>query len=189
MYFKVVWHPNSDILASASYDNLIKLYKEDQSECDWICTATLNSHTSTVWGLAFDVSGNRLASCSDDRTIKIWQSYPVGNEEGIPTPDNVTVWKCVCTLSGQHSRSIYDISWCKLSGLLVTSCGDDIIRVFKESSDSKKNEPSFDLVYSAHRAHNEDVNTVRWNPAVKGLLVSTSDDGDVKVWKCSDPDP
>lgn len=118
---KVEWHPELDILASASYDNTIKLYVEDPADSDWSCLDTLNGHTSTVWSISFDASGKRLASCSDDRTVRIWQMYEPGNEEGIATPDNTAVWKCVCTLSGFHTRSIYDISWCKLTGLKIAS--------------------------------------------------------------------
>lgn len=113
---KVEWHPNSDVLASASYDNTIKLYVEDVDDSDWSCLDTLEGHQSTVWSISFDPTGKRLASCSDDRTIKIWQSYEPDNELGIATPNQKTVWKCVCTLSGYHTRSIYDISWCKATG-------------------------------------------------------------------------
>ena len=30
---------------------------------------------------------------------------------GVPTPDGDPVWKCVCTLTGYHTRDVYDISW------------------------------------------------------------------------------
>lgn len=66
---KVTWHPHTDLLASASYDNTIKMYKEDPADNDWTCVATLQSHVSTVWSLAFDKSGDRLASSSDDCTV------------------------------------------------------------------------------------------------------------------------
>lgn len=113
---KVIWHPTKDILASASYDNTIKIFKENKLDCDWECTATLASHSSTVWSIAFDATGDRLASVSDDRTMKIWQAYEPGNTENIATPHNDTVWKCVCTLSGMHARSLYDVSWCTHTG-------------------------------------------------------------------------
>ncbi|XP_055913725.1 probable cytosolic iron-sulfur protein assembly protein Ciao1 [Eupeodes corollae] len=179
---KVVWHPYEEVLASASYDNTIKLYKENTLDSDWECTATLASHTSTVWSIAFDEFGKRLASCSDDKTIKIWQSYPPGNEEGIPTPDNETIWKCVCTISGEHTRAVYDISWCHKTGLIATACGDDSIRIFKEDEGSSKNEPNFSLVTAVDKAHLQDVNCVKWNPAVPGQLMSCSDDGNIKIW-------
>ncbi|KAK7794482.1 hypothetical protein R5R35_004706 [Gryllus longicercus] len=183
---KVVWHPHLDILASASYDNTAKLFKEDVADNDWICIATLSSHTSTVWSLAFDHSGTRLATCSDDCTVKIWQEYLSNNSEGIVTPDNNPVWKCVCTLSGYHTRAIYDISWCHKTHLLATACGDDAIRIFKEAEDSEKHTPTFILLATCANAHTQDVNAVAWNPSVPGLLASASDDGEVKLWQYED---
>lgn len=179
----MTWHPHLDILASASYDNTIKIYKEDLSDSDWTCIGTLTGHESTVWSISFDGTGERLASCSDDRTVRIWQSYAPGNVEGIPTPDNESAWRCVCTLSGYHTRSVYDVSWCKMTGLLATACGDDMIRIFKECDESDKNQPTFEQIVAEHRAHSQDVNTVMWHPTIKGLLLSTSDDGEAKIWK------
>lgn len=72
--------PPPQLLASASYDDTVKLYREEED--DWVCCATLEGHESTVWSLAFDRSGERLASCSDDKTVRIWQQYKPGNEEG-----------------------------------------------------------------------------------------------------------
>ncbi|XP_030386566.1 probable cytosolic iron-sulfur protein assembly protein Ciao1 [Scaptodrosophila lebanonensis] len=183
---RVVWHPKKDVLASASYDNTIKLYSESALDSDWDCTATLSSHTSTVWGIDFDGDGERLISCSDDKTLKIWRSYPPGNNAGIATPENIPVWKCVCTLAGHHSRAIYDVTWCKQTGLIATACGDNAIRIFKESSDSNSDEPTFELVTAEDSAHGEDVNAVDWNPVTSGQLLSCSDDGTIKIWKVVD---
>lgn len=33
----------------------------------------LSGHSSTVWGVATDPSGSRLASVSDDKSVIIWQ--------------------------------------------------------------------------------------------------------------------
>jgi WD40 repeat protein len=30
-------------------------------------------HDSTVWDISFDSEGRRMVSCSDDRTLKIWE--------------------------------------------------------------------------------------------------------------------
>ena len=68
------------LLASASYDNNVCIHKEEDD--DWECLATLEGHTSTVWSLSFDPSGQRLASCSDDRTVKIWKESPPGEGQG-----------------------------------------------------------------------------------------------------------
>ncbi|KAJ2952816.1 hypothetical protein O0L34_g7181 [Tuta absoluta] len=183
---KVVWHPNLDILASASYDNTVKLYKEDPVDNDWTCIATLESHESTVWSLTFDKTGDRIASCSDDRTVKIWKEYKPNNEEGVAVVDQESTWKCICTLSGFHTRCIYDIAWCHKTGLLATASGDDIVRIFKETEDSDPNAPNFELVCTKHSAHAQDVNCVKWNPAGNGDLLSCSDDGEIRMWHYSD---
>lgn len=143
----------------------------------------MSSHESTVWSLAFDKTGTRFASVSDDKTLKIWKEYKPKNKENIPTPDGEPVWKNICTLSGFHNRTIYDVSWCHMNDLIVTACGDDAIRIFKEADISDANEPTFDLLYCYEKAHHQDVNSVAWNPVVPGLLASCSDDGTVNLWE------
>ncbi|XP_059484140.1 probable cytosolic iron-sulfur protein assembly protein Ciao1 [Neocloeon triangulifer] len=176
---KVVWQPSKDVVASCSYDDSIKMFREDGTE--WVQCANLTSHTSTVWSLAFNSSGDRMASCSDDLTVKIWQEYPPGNPQGIETPDNIPAWKCVCTLSGFHPRTVYDVSWCPQSNRIATGCGDDKIRIFLESPESDQNAPTFELE-STGEGHTQDVNAVAWNPKEAGLLASASDDGTVRLW-------
>ncbi|CAH1378736.1 probable cytosolic iron-sulfur protein assembly protein Ciao1 isoform X1 [Tenebrio molitor] len=182
---KVVWHPTEDILASGSYDNTIKLFKEDPTDSDWMCFATLLGHDSTVWSLSWDKEGKRLVSCSDDNTLKVWKQYLPGNSEGVATPDGQESWKCVCTLSGYHNRTIYDVSWSHLTDLIATSCGDDSIRIFREDDGCDPNAPTFSQIVCVDRAHSQDVNCISWNPVVPDVLVSGSDDGEIKMWKFS----
>ena len=102
------------ILASASYDDTIKLYIDDPSD-DWFTFATLTEHTSTVWGLAWSPafpnpksnsssaddpgrSHSYLASCSQDCTVRIWQRTAQHK------------WECALVLGG-HERSVYSVSW------------------------------------------------------------------------------
>ena len=65
----VAWHPTHDILASASYDDTIKLYLDDPSD-DWYAFQTLTAHASTVWDVAFSPCGRYLVSASDDMTVR-----------------------------------------------------------------------------------------------------------------------
>lgn len=191
---RVAWHPERDLLASASYDDTVRLYMENPIDSEWSEVAVLSSHTSTVWGLAWEVQGSgkegsgcRLATCSADGTVKIWQEYGPNNEEGVaPGPNGFPAWKCVCTLSGHHGgRPVYDVAWCPSTGYIATACGDDAIRIFGEANvgDSVDlGSPCMDLLATQRSAHLQDVNSVAWNPVVPGLLASASDDGDVKLW-------
>jgi len=57
------------------------------------------------------------------------------------------------------------------------------VRIFKEADNSTKTAPIFEIVTAQHGAHSQDVNTVKWCPSTPGLLLSTSDDGEAKIWK------
>nr|XP_056702126.1 striatin-4 isoform X1 [Euleptes europaea] len=59
-----------------------------------VLSNVLDGHTDAVWGLAFSPSKNRLASCSADGTVRIWDpsssasclsTYSTGSDNGIPT--------------------------------------------------------------------------------------------------------
>jgi len=176
---RVSWHPDQNLLASASYDNTVKMYREDGD--DWVTVSSLSSHSSSVWDLAWDVrktegQANRLATCSEDATVKIWCSYPPGNKEGIPTPDKEPVWKVETTLSGHHTRAIYSLDWGP-DGVLVTGGGDDAIRLFTETESSE-----WSCDHTEFDSHGMDINCVTWNPVTGGLLASCSDDETVKIW-------
>ena len=68
----VKWHPNENILFSASYDNTIKCWKYSEEVDDWLCDFTMDGHLSTVWQIDFDKSGHFLCSCSEDKKWTIW---------------------------------------------------------------------------------------------------------------------
>lgn len=76
----MVW-TSDDVLASCSYDNKVKLYREEDD--DWVCFCTLNAHESTVWSVAFNAAGDRMASVSEDSVLKIFRKFEPGNQEGV----------------------------------------------------------------------------------------------------------
>jgi len=111
------------ILASASYDDTIKIYIDDPDD-DWYCCATLTGHSSTVWSLAWSPCGKYIASGSDDKSIRIWKKVAA------------TEWVCVLVLI-EHERSVYSISWGKGNaaggslGWIASSGGDGTIIIWE----------------------------------------------------------
>ncbi|CAN1772103.1 Protein CIA1 [Linum perenne] len=84
----VKWHPNMDLLFSCSYDNTI-------------------GHSSTVWAISFNAEGDKMVTCSDDLTLKVWET----DIEGMKSGDGQVLWKHLCTLSGYHDRTIFSVHW------------------------------------------------------------------------------
>jgi WD40 repeat protein len=149
---------------------------------DWYCKETLNGHTSTVWGVATDPSGDRFASVSDDKRMIIWKRHQ--NSGDFHADGSPMEWKQVTTLSGYHERTIFSVDWSNKDNLLVTGAADDAIRIFKETSNSSASKPTFELIFQQFNAHASDVNCVRWSPdANSGLLASAGDDSLIHLWK------
>jgi cytosolic iron-sulfur protein assembly protein CIAO1 len=112
---QIKWHPDRDHLFSASYDDTIKCWAYEPSMEDWICVYTIKGHSSTVWCLDFDPSGNFLVSCSEDKSWILWRITEKGYSK-------------LATVAGDHFRSVYSISWAPkpLSGKhYIASVGSD----------------------------------------------------------------
>ena len=91
----MMWHPMGQFLVSASYDNTIKIWQDDEEE-EWHCIQTLEAHHSTVWDVDFMPDGKQMISCSDDRSVKIW------------SVDGTRV-TFQMSLSGYHDRTIFSV--------------------------------------------------------------------------------
>jgi len=73
----VAFHPSGQFLVTGSFDNTVKLWRfpPDRLNPDRInleCIETLTGHTAPVTSVAFDPSGNLLATGSQDYTAKLW---------------------------------------------------------------------------------------------------------------------
>ncbi|ESN94421.1 hypothetical protein HELRODRAFT_186550 [Helobdella robusta] len=162
---KVKWHPLEDVLFSISYDNTIKIYASDL-DGEWNCIFLLDGHSSTVWGISFDVNGDKVLTCSDDKSLILWKKIP----------DKYHNYVKINSYQHQNDCPIYDVSWSK-SNFIATAGGDNKINVYEESNDE------LSLVLPLSGAHSQDVNSVSWNPCNNLQMASCSDDGLVKIWK------
>jgi WD40 repeat protein len=60
--------PDSSVIASASLDNTVKLWRRDGTQL-----ATLKGHQAAVRAVDFSGDGQMIVSAGDDRTVKIWK--------------------------------------------------------------------------------------------------------------------
>ncbi|KAL4801226.1 WD40-repeat-containing domain protein [Aspergillus unguis] len=235
----VAWHPAEEALASGSYDDTIRIWREDID--DWGQVACLRGHEGTVWGIDWEdgenvpsnasggevdewnkwhaLSGPRLASCSHDRTVRVWRRQPKEQVSG-PGPNAIPsiirptgtdeTWEEEVVLPHAHELSIYSVAWSRRTGLLASVGADGRIVVYEErfgtSSQTEAQPLEIDtagatpvhpstewriaaVVDGAHSIY--EINHVSWaKRADRGrtegkeeeVLVTTADDGSIKVW-------
>mmetsp|Transcript_6691 Transcript_6691/g.9855 ORF Transcript_6691/g.9855 Transcript_6691/m.9855 type:complete len:459 (+) Transcript_6691:79-1455(+) len=179
-----------EILLSASYDDTIKVWAEDAG--DWYCALTLTSvHISTIWDIAIASGGVRMVSGSADESLAIWRCYTASEKQDFEDPSDKDdgmhtdgCWKCVGKLPSAHSQPIYTVD-CAPSraghGRIVSGGGDDKINIYREVGGTS-DAPIFDVETCANKAHNGDINCVKWHPIDGRTIVSAGDDGIVKIW-------
>jgi len=129
-------------------------------------------HEDLVHDAQLDYYGCRLATCSSDRTIKI---YNVSE----------TSYELSATLQG-HEGPVWQVSWSHPKfGVLLASCSfDGSIFIHREIRPR-----DWSLVHVARRIHESSVNGVAFAPHEYGLKVAAaSSDGRVSIITCQNDD-
>ncbi|MEZ5353125.1 MAG: c-type cytochrome domain-containing protein [Bryobacteraceae bacterium] len=150
--------PDGRILATSSYDKLIKLWDSASGQE----MRTLKDHIDAVYALAFTPDGRRLVSGSADRTVKVW---------------NVADGRRLYTFS-EATDGINTVA-VDPSGRLVAAGGlDKSVRIWR--MDETGGEMTLSMM-----AHQDAILRIAWSP--DGSLVATSSaDRTVKTLKAAD---
>ena len=120
-------------------------------------TSTFDTkHEGIIYDAQFDYYGRRLATCSADGTIKVFQVEE--NEE----------FTQVATLQ-HHQGGVLGVSWShpKFGSLLASAGIDHKVLIWKEMSQN-----SWNVVYE-YDGHSGPVNCVSWAPWEHGLMLLT----------------
>uniref|UniRef100_A0A0D6R9Q3 Uncharacterized protein n=1 Tax=Araucaria cunninghamii TaxID=56994 RepID=A0A0D6R9Q3_ARACU len=126
-----------------------------------------SGHQDVVHDIAIDYYGKRLATCSADRTIKLF---------GLSTSDNPTP---LATLTG-HEGPVWQVAWAhpKFGSLLASCSYDRRVIVWREGQ--QENEWAQAHVFAEHEGS---VNSISWAPHELGLcLACGSSDGSITVF-------
>ncbi|KAH7338688.1 WD40-repeat-containing domain protein [Rhizoctonia solani] len=115
-------------------------------------------HTGNVLSVAFAPDGKSVASCSWDKTIRIWDAY---NSCLIGEP-----------LTG-HTGFVNSVSYSPLADIIVSGSGDETIRLWDTNTHQQIGEPL--------KGHTHYVNSVVFSPD-GSLIASGSTDQTVLVW-------
>ncbi|WP_138502489.1 AAA-like domain-containing protein [Nostoc sp. PA-18-2419] len=106
--------PDSSLIASASMDKTIKLWRRDGT-----AVATLKGHQGAVRSVVFSPDGQILASASEDGTIKLWQRDVKDSS-----------WRISRTFKG-HTASVWGVAFSPDGQTIASASWDTTVRVWK----------------------------------------------------------
>ena len=121
-------------------------------------------HEDMIHDCQFDYYARKLASCSSDKSIRIFDV--VGD-----------VYHPVSVITG-HEGPVWQISWAHPKfGVLLASCSyDGSVLIHREAPQNVWN-----VIYS-HKCHESSVNSIAWAPHEYGLILAcASSDGKVSI--------
>ena len=152
----VSFSPDGNTIASASYDNTIRLWNPNTGKH----IRTLTGHTGSVESVSFSPDGNTIASASWDHTIRLWNANTgrhirtltghTGSVESVAfSPDGSTIasgslddtihlWNAktgthIRTLTG-HTGSVWSVSFSPDGNTIASASWDHTIRLWNANT-------------------------------------------------------
>ena len=150
--WSVAFRPNGVMLASASWDQTVRLWNVKTGQH----LRTLTGHTSDVMSVVFSPDGQTLASASWDATIRLWN------------PNNGQLKR---TLTG-HAGGVASVAFSPDGQTLASGSADSTIRLW--------NAKTWKLEKTL-RGHTDVVETVAFSPE-GDTLASGSRDTTIRLW-------
>lgn len=166
--FALDWsHAKPGLLASGDCKRNLHVWHPSPAG-KWDVSGAYKGHTESVEDIQWSpLEENVLASCSVDKTIRIWDT----RERGQPM---VTI--------NAHATDVNVISWSRKAEHMLASGGDDgSLRVWDLRAVSQE-DTAFVANFTYHRGP---VTSVEWSPHEESVLVTSSSDGQVAVWDLS----
>jgi WD40 repeat protein len=158
--FAIAFSPDNRILAFGDSNCSIRLWQTVKNDRDLLDLdrplLTLRGHQSWIFSVAWHPDGQKLISCSEDLTLKLW---------------DIRTGQCLHTLVG-HQKPIWSVVWSPDGQSLASSSSDCSIKIW--------NAQTGDCLHT-WQEHQNLVWSVAWSPDGK-TLASCSDDRSIRLW-------
>jgi WD40 repeat protein len=147
----------------------VKIWKLESDYGSIIYKTTLDGHSDFILSIAFNSTGNILASGSYDKTVKLWKLN-----------DDYSNGKCIKTLHG-HTNYILSIAFNTSGSMLATGGYDNTAKLWELNLDYTDIECIATL-----RGHTSWICSIAFSPLLP-IMATGSYDGTTILWKLSRP--
>lgn len=202
---QVSFSPDGKIIATASHDKTVKLWKQDGT-----LIQTLTGHNDQVFSVTFSPDGNMIASVGADKMVKLWKkqgdkfkfdkTLKEANDQILSvsfSPDgkmlatgdrnkDVTIWQqngkgefVRYQTIKDHRDWVRGVAWSPNNRIVASASDDNTVKLWKRNSNGKF---SFYKTLKGQNGHKSWVYSVSFSPDGQ-LIATTSNDKTVKLWK------
>ncbi|KAK3823224.1 MAG: WD40-repeat-containing domain protein [Benniella sp.] len=190
LVWRVVYSPNGEQIASASYDRTVRLWDSETGSLMHLLVGLIDC-------VAYSPQGDRIASACEDGTVRIWDAItgdrcqplrghlakvlcvvysPKGNQIASSSDNTIMLWdlkpeNCIHTLS-DHTGKVWDIKYSPQGDQVASASDDMTVRIWDVETGTCRH------VLSGHGGA---VHSIAYSP--KGdRLASGSMDATIRLW-------
>lgn len=198
----IVWSNNGDWLITSDHVGVLKYWQRTLNN-----VKIFSAHSEAVNGISFAPTDTKFATCSSDKTIKLWDFLTTAEEQNLMGHcwdvkcidwhpeislissggrDNmIKLWdpragESVMTLHN-HKNTVLSTKWNKQNTNWLLTCGrDNLINLFDLRTTKE---------FQVFKGHKKDVQAISWHPLHSSFFASGSYDGTILYWKvgCEQP--
>ncbi|KAJ2741645.1 Cytosolic iron-sulfur protein assembly protein [Coemansia sp. BCRC 34301] len=152
--------------------------------------AELQGHEDRVWQVSWDPSGTRLASCSGDKSARVWSAVSGASffttahattamdvDDGGSSLKTTATWQCLDVIDNAHKRTVRSVAFEPTQGRAIATASFDGSTAIWEKTDGS----SYECVATLE-GHENEAKCVAWAPSGQ-LLATCGRDKSVWIWE------